>query len=205
MLKVALTGGIATGKSYVLARLKDRGIATIDADEIVHEALGPNTPTTRAIATQFGSVLLKPDGSIHRTLLGVKVFRDPETRQQLVAIIHPVVWETIWKWYATLDRSLGVASIPLLYETHHERDFDFVVVTHCPPEVQLQRILERDRISEEEALQRIAAQMPGEEKTGRANFVILTGGTKLTTDRQVDELLAALHNFTPATQPLRGS
>ena len=194
MLKVALTGGIATGKSYVLARLKERGVATIDADDIVHEALGPGTQTTKAIATQFGSVFLKPDGSIHRSLLAVKVFRDPEIRQQIEAIIHPVVWEAIEKWYATLDRPMGVASIPLLYETNRQGDFDFVVVTLCPPEAQLQRILERDRISEEEALQRIAAQMPADEKARRANFVILTGGTMIATDRQVDELLIALQH-----------
>ncbi len=74
---------------------------------------------------------------------------------------------------------MGVASIPLLYETNHEGDFDFVVVTLCPPEVQLQRILDRDRIPAEEALQRIAAQMPAHEKANRANFVIMTGGTML--------------------------
>jgi dephospho-CoA kinase len=192
MLKVALTGGIATGKSYVLARLKERGIATIDADDIVHEALGPGTPTTKAIATQFGSVFLKPDGSIHRTLLAVKVFRDPETRHQIEAIVHPLVYETIRRWFETLDRPMGVASVPLLYETHREKDFDFVVVTVCPPEVQVQRILERDRMTEEEAHQRIAAQIPAEEKAARADFVILTGGTTLATDRQVDELIIAL-------------
>jgi dephospho-CoA kinase len=192
MLKVALTGGIATGKSYVLARLKERGIATIDADDIVHEALGPGTPTTKAIATEFGSVFLKPDGSIHRTLLAVKVFRDPETRHQIEAIVHPLVYETIRRWFETLDRPMGVASIPLLYETHREKDFDFVVVTVCPPEVQVQRILERDRMTEEEAHQRIAAQIPAEEKAARADFVILTGGTTLATDRQVDELIIAL-------------
>ena len=76
MLKVALTGGIATGKSYVLARLKDLGIPTIDADEIVHDALGRGTATARAIATQFGSVFVKPDGSIDRSLLAGRVFRD---------------------------------------------------------------------------------------------------------------------------------
>lgn len=193
MLKVALTGGIATGKSYVLARLRDRGVPTIDADEIVHDALGPGTPTTNAIATQFGNVFLKPDGSIDRTLLGTKVFGDRESRLKLEAIIHPVVYETIRNWYATLESPMGVASVPLLFETRREGDFDFVAVTVCPPEVQLQRILERDRISEEEARQRIAAQMPAEQKAQRADFVILTGGTTLATDRQVDELLIAMH------------
>jgi len=192
MMKVALTGGIATGKSYVLERLRERGIATIDADDIVHEALGPGTSATRAIADQFGSVFLKRDGSIHRTLLAVKVFRDPETRHQIEAIVHPLVYATIRGWFDTLNRPVGVASIPLLYETGREGDFDFVVVTVCPPEVQLQRLRERDRISEEDARQRIAAQLPAEEKAARGDFVILTGGTTAATDKQVDELVAKL-------------
>lgn len=196
MLKVALTGGIATGKSYVLARLKESGIATIDADDIVHEALGPGTPATRSIETQVGSAYLKPDGSINRTLLAVKVFSDPETRHQIEAIVHPLVYATILRWFETIDRPIGVASIPLLYETRREKDFDFVVVTVCPPAVQLQRVLERDRMTEEEAHQRIAAQLPAQEKAARAHFVIRTGGTTLETDRQVDELVSKLERLT---------
>jgi len=192
MLRVALTGGIATGKSYVLARLKDRGIPTIDADEIVHEALGPGTPIAKSIADEFGSDLLKPDGAVNRRLLGAKVFSDTQTRLRIEAIVHPVVWDTIRTWFETLERPLGVASIPLLYETRHEGDFDIVVVTFCPPEAQLQRLLERDRSTEEDARQRIGAQMPADEKARRANFVIETGGAMSATDRQVDELLAAL-------------
>jgi dephospho-CoA kinase len=194
MLRVALTGGIATGKSYVLSRLRERGVPTIDADDIVHEALGPGTPTTKVIATQFGSVFLKPDGSIDRPRLGAKVFGDPESRRRLEGIIHPVVYQTISNWYDTLDRPMGIASVPLLFETQREGDFDFVAVTLCPPDVQLQRILERGGISEEEARQRIAAQIPAEQKAQRADFVIQTDGTKPATDRQVDELLIALHS-----------
>jgi dephospho-CoA kinase len=162
MLKVALTGGIATGKSYVLAKLRDRGVATIDADDIVHAALGPRTPTTKAIAAQFGSALLKPDGSINRGLLGAKVFKDPATRLAIEAIIHPVVYDEIRRWFAALDRPIGVASIPLLFETGRQGDFDFSVVTTCNPEQQLERLVERDRLTEEEASQRIAAQMPSD-------------------------------------------
>ena len=143
MLKVALTGGIATGKSYVLARLKDRGIPTIDADEIVHDALSPGTATAKAIATQFGSVFLKPDGSIDRSLLAGRVFRDRDARLQLEAIVHPVVYDAIRTWFDTLDGPIAVASIPLLYETRREQDFDVVVVTVCPPEMQLRRLLDR--------------------------------------------------------------
>jgi dephospho-CoA kinase len=191
MLKVALTGGIATGKSYVLARLKHRGIPTIDADDIVHEALGPGTPTAHAIAAQFGRIFLKPDGSIDRSMLAGPVFSDPQTRRQLEAIVHPVVYETIRTWFDTLDHPIAVASIPLLYETRREADFDAIVVTVCPPEMQLRRLLDRG-MSEEEGLQRIAAQIPAEEKAARGNFVIRTDGTMAETDRQVEELLVAL-------------
>ncbi len=196
MLKVALTGGIATGKSYVLARLKDRGIPTIDADDLVHEAFAPDTPTTRAITTEFGDAFLRTDGSIDRAALAAKVFTDPEARHQLEAIVHPFVYNAIRAWFDTLDRPIGVASIPLLYETGRENDFDFVAVTVCPPEVQLQRLIKRDHASEESARQRIAAQMPAEEKAARGNFVIHTAGPKLETDRQVGELVAALDGLT---------
>jgi dephospho-CoA kinase len=192
MLKVALTGGIATGKSYVLAKLRDRGVAAIDADDIVHAQLGPRTPTTNTIAAQFGRALLKPDGSIDRGLLGARVFSDPATRLAIEAIIHPVVYEEIRKWFATLDRPIGVASIPLLFETGRQGDFDFVVVTACNPEQQLERLVERDRMTEAEARRRIAAQMPSDEKAKRANYVIMTGGSKLATDKQVEELLVEL-------------
>jgi len=194
MLRVALTGGIATGKSYVLVRLRDRGIPTIDADDVVHEALGRGTPTATAIAEQFGRGFLRPDGSVDRALLAGSVFRDRDARLKLEAIVHPVVYEAISNWFKTLDRSLGVASIPLVYETGREHDFDVVVVTLCPPDRQLQRLLDRG-MSEEEAHQRIAAQMPAEEKAARGNFVIQTGGTMLATDRQIEELLVALNRL----------
>jgi dephospho-CoA kinase len=192
MLRVALTGGIATGKSYVLARLKDRGIATIDSDEIVHEALAPGTPASQAVATQIGSEFLKPDGGVDRTRLGAKVFKDPVVRATIEAIVHPIVYATIQEWFDAIEQPIGVASIPLLYETGHEKDFDFVVVTVCPPDVQLQRLVDRDRTSEEEARRRIAAQIPAEEKAARGDFVIRTGGAKAATDAQVDELMTVL-------------
>ena len=192
MLKVALTGGIATGKSYVLAKLHNRGVATIDADDIVHAELGPRTPTTKTIAARFGSALLKADGSIDRRLLAARVFGDPATRTAIEAIIHPVVYDEIRRWFAGLDRPIGVASIPLLFETGRQGDFDFVVVTACNPEQQLARLVERDRMTEQEARQRIAAQMPVDEKAKRANYVIMTGGSKLATDKQVEELLVEL-------------
>jgi dephospho-CoA kinase len=175
----------------VLARLKDRGIPTIDADDIVHEALGPGTPTAHAIAAQFGDIFLRADGSVDRAMLAGPVFGDREMRHQLEAIVHPVVYDRIRAWFETVDRPMGVASIPLLYETGRENDFDVVVVTVCSRDAQVQRLRERG-MSEEEAHQRIGAQLPAEDKAARGNFVIRTDGTMADTDRQVDQLLAAL-------------
>ena len=193
-LKVALTGGIATGKSYVLARLKERGVPVIDADDVVHEMLASHTPAADAIAAQLGSEFLKPDGSVDRAKVAAKVFSEPSARRQVEAIIHPFVYETIRKWFDALAGRMGVASIPLLLETNHQQDFDAVVVTVCPPELQLQRLLRREGMSEQEAKQRMAAQIPAEEKARRGNFVISTSGSKAETDRQVVELLESLRN-----------
>ncbi|MCM3880405.1 MAG: dephospho-CoA kinase [Vicinamibacterales bacterium] len=199
MLRIALTGGIATGKSYVLRKLRERRLATIDADDVVHAALGPNTPATKAIAGQFGEAFLKPDGSVDRKLLGARVFGDRQARQALEAIIHPVVYEELRKWYGALDTAIGVASIPLLFETGHEGDFDYIVVTACTRDQQMQRLVERDGLPEKEARQRLAAQMSTEEKINRADFVVSTEGTKADTDAQVDRLLLALTQLATET------
>ena len=192
MKRLALTGSIATGKSYVLSRLKERGVPVIDADDIVHEMLGSRTPTADAIAAEFGSDFLNADGSVDRGKMAAKVFSEPSARLRIESIIHPAVYETIRKWFDTLDGPVAVASIPLLYETNRQDDFDAVVATVCPPEVQLERLLARAGMSQDEARQRIAAQLPAGEKASRADYVIQTGGTKAETDRQVAGLLAAL-------------
>ena len=190
-MRVALTGGIATGKSYVLARLRERGIPVIDADRIVHEALGPSTATTEHILREFGTAMLNTDGSVDRAKLGEKVFADAEARLRLEAIVHPFVYETILNWFEAGKAPIGVASIPLLYETHREGDFDAVVVTACKADQQLERMIERG-MSEVEARRRMAAQMPAAEKAARADHVIWTGGTTHETDVQVEELLIEL-------------
>ena len=191
MIKVALTGGIATGKSHVLRHLRDRGIPALDADDLVHDGMRPETSITQAIALEFGTGVLNSDGSVDRALLGAKVFADPDARLRLEAIVHPSVYETICKWFEAANGTIGVVSIPLLYETHHETDFDVVVVTVCKPEQQLQRIMERG-LSEEEARLRMAAQIPTEDKALRADYVISTSGSTSETDAQVDDLLIEL-------------
>jgi len=195
MLRVALTGGIATGKTHVRRRFETLGFDTIDSDALVHEALGPRTPATAAIGRRFGDDVIAADGSVDRRRLGERVFGDDEARRELEGLLHPGVYAAITEWLDALARtgkSLGIADIPLLYETGHEDDFDVVIVVACDPDEQLRRVMARDGLSADAARQRVAAQMPIGDKVKRADFVIWTKGTLEETDRQVDELSKTL-------------
>jgi dephospho-CoA kinase len=195
MLKVALTGGIATGKSYVLERFRRRGVPTLDADSLAHGVTAAGTEATAAIATRFGADILAEDGSVDRAKLGSIIFADAAARRDLEALVHPAVYRAIvagLRAFELLDASpLAVVDVPLLYESGHADDFDRVIVTACPPELQRARLMARG-LSDGEARQRIAAQWATEDKARRATFVIRTDGTFEETDRQVDEILANL-------------
>jgi dephospho-CoA kinase len=194
MLRVALTGGIATGKSYCLARFAVHGVPTIDADVLAREAAAPGTPGLAAIAARFGPGVLSSDGALDRPGLGRLVFGDLKARAALEAIIHPEVYRRIREWFANLPAGtrLAVADIPLLFETGHNHDFDAVIVAACDPEEQVRRVMARDRLSDAEARARLAAQWPIEEKVRRASRVIWTDGGFAETDRQVDEVYDSL-------------
>jgi len=193
MRKVALTGGIATGKSSVRRRFAHHGVPTVDADILAHAAIAPGTPGAARVIETFGAAVLLPDGGVDRRALGAVVFANEAARRALEAIIHPAVYDAITAWYATLPPvPVAVADIPLLYESGRESDFDTVVVTACEPAEQVRRLRERDGLSLEEALQRIEAQLPVAEKARRANHVIRTDGTHAESDAQVDALLAIL-------------
>jgi len=199
MLRVALTGGIATGKSYVVARFRERGVPVIEADALVHQALVPGTGVSARVVERFGPGILDESGAIDRRRLGAIVFHDAGARQDLEALIHPAVYRAIEGWFAA-ERAEGrarwaVADIPLLYETGHEHEFDKVVVTACRPEQQVARITGRDLIPEDEACARLAAQWTIDEKARRADFVIRTDGTFADTDRQIDEVCARLNQL----------
>jgi dephospho-CoA kinase len=194
MLKVALTGGIATGKSHVLDRFRARGIACLDADLLAHGVTGPGTEATAAIAKRFGAGVLAADGGVDRGRLGAIVFADPAARQDLEAIVHPAVYRAIaagLRGFELTGSRLAIVDVPLLYETGHERDFDRVIVTACPMPAQVARLVARG-LSEREAGDRIAAQWPTAEKAARANHVIDTEGTFEETDRQIDDVFRRL-------------
>lgn len=194
MLKIALTGGIATGKSYVLARLQNMGVPCLDADELAHGVMAPGTEATSAIAERFGDVLAA-DGSVDRAKLGPLVFADPAARRELEAMVHPAVYRAIAAAMRGFERlggaPLAVVAIPLLYESGHAGEFDLVIATVCSPEEQLARLRARG-LNDEAAQQRLAAQLPAEEKARRATHVIRTDGTHAETDAQVDTLLTDL-------------
>jgi len=201
LLRVALTGGIATGKSYVRTRLAEHGIPTLDADVLAREAVAAGSSGLAAVAARFGTEVLLPDGSLDRRALGNVVFADAQARADLEAIIHPRVRDATATWLdrlAAAGESLAVVDIPLLYETGRDHDFDRVVVTSCPRSQQVARVVERDGLTSAQAEARIDAQLPTDDKVQRADFVIDTGGTFGDTNRQVDRVVEKLLELSAA-------
>ncbi|MPZ19224.1 MAG: dephospho-CoA kinase [Luteitalea sp.] len=195
MLRVALTGGIASGKSYVLRLFATHGLATIDADVLAREVVRPGTPGLAAIVERFGRELLRPDGTLDRGRLGQQIFSNEGARRDLEQIIHPAVYRAIDAAFAHLDQDgarLGVADIPLLFETGHENEFHRIVVTSCPRDVQIERMMTRDHLSREEAEQRLATQWPIDQKEAGADFVVHTAVPFEETNRQVAAVVEAL-------------
>ena len=201
MLKIALTGGIATGKSYVLEQFNKRGVPCLDADALVHGVEAAGTEATQAIAARFGDGVLTADGAVDRKKLGPIVFADPSARADLETIVHPAVYRAITAGLRAFERiggaALAIVDVPLLYETGHAGDFDRVIVTVCPLEKQIARLVERG-IPVTEAHQRLAAQLPADEKAARADFVIRTDGTFADTNQQVEQVLRQIREAEPA-------
>lgn len=191
MLKVALTGGIATGKSHVLDRFRQLGVPCLDADQLAHGVTAAGTEATQAIAERFGHDILDEEGAVDRQKLGAIAFPDARARRDLEAIVHPAVYRAITaglRAFELLEKPpVAVVDIPLLYETGRAGDFDRVIATVCSPATQLARLAERG-LSEVQARQRLAAQMPAEEKAARADFVIRTDGSPAETDAQVEKI-----------------
>ena len=197
MLRVALTGGIGTGKSYVVNRLRERHVACLDADALAHGVTVPGTEATAAIAARFGPDILDASGGVDRRKLGTIVFGDPAARRDLEAIVHPSVYRAISAALRALELTdapaMACVDIPLLYETGRAADFDKVIATVCPRDMQIARLLERG-LTRAEAEQRLAAQLPAAEKATRADYVIRTDGSFEETDRQVDDVLSKIAN-----------
>jgi len=180
MLRVALTGGIGTGKSAVLVAFAELGAPVLDADPLAHSVIARGTSGAAAVRMRFGDQVVLPDGSIDRRKLGQIVFGDDRARCDLEAIVHPEVYRTIQQWMdAQVGRGsvIAVAEIQLLFEIGKDADFDRIVVAACDPETQVRRVMRRSQLPELEVRQRVAAQIPLDEKVRRASYVIWTDGT----------------------------
>jgi dephospho-CoA kinase len=194
MVRVALTGGIATGKSFCLGVFATLGAATIDADILAREAVAPGSPGLAKVLGRFGPGVRRDDGTLDRAALGSVVFADRAARADLEAIIHPEVYRRIGEWYANLPAGtrVAIADIPLLFETGHQHQFERVIVCACAPAEQIRRIMVRDKLSAPEARARLAAQWPIEEKVARADYVIRTDGLMDETRERVREVYRSL-------------
>lgn len=190
---VGLTGGIASGKSTVSRILERLGAVVVDADQLAREAVMPGTSAHRSIVAAFGEGILLPDGSIDRKALGSIIFADSSARKRLEAITHPAIRELAERRLAELSRSgvsVAVYMAALLIEAGAADRVDEVWVVYVDRETQVRRVMARDGLSRLEAEQRLAAQMPMEEKAARGQVVVDNNGTPEELERRVEEIWA---------------
>ncbi len=201
MLKVGLTGGIASGKSTVSRIFASFGAKVLDADEVAREVLLPGQPAWTRLRQAFGQEFFHPDGTVKRKQLRKLVFADPEKRSQLNAIVHPEVMKEINRRSEILSSSIqtGVllVDVPLLLEVGVANRFDKVVVVYVSESVQINRLQQRDGISEEEAKQALKAQMALSNKVEQADYVIDNSGTLEETLAQVEKVWEELLELAP--------
>ncbi|MBD8477292.1 dephospho-CoA kinase [Microbacterium sp. CFBP 8794] len=191
---LALTGGIASGKSTISGFLAAKGAVVVDADAIVREVQAPGTPVLDGIAAEFGPEVLRADGSLDRAALGARVFGHPDRLAALNALVHPAVRaESVRRFRAALDadpEAVVVYDVPLLAEARAGDEWDLVVVAHAPAAVRVRRLVETRGMSEDDARARIASQVSDDERLALADVVIDTAADLDATRRQVDELWA---------------
>jgi len=199
MLKVGLTGGIATGKSFVLGVLGELGCEALDADQTAREVVEPGQPAFDEIVAHFGQQIVGEDGKLNRAKLGAVVFNNAAEREKLNSIVHPRVFEAQAHWMAQIElhnpQAIVVIDAALMIETGSYRRFDKVVVVHCELEIQLQRLMERNQLTKEEAMARISSQMPSAEKLKFADFAINTSLGFDDTRRQIESLYEQLRKI----------
>jgi dephospho-CoA kinase len=185
MLRVGLTGSIGVGKSFVTSVFEELGCHVLDADQTAREVVMPDTPGLRALTDAFGEDILNTDGTLNRKRLGARIFTDQAERERLNHILHPFIIarqdEIMRGWEAEDPNGIGIIDAALMIESGGYKRFDKLIVVHCRPEVQLERLILRDNLSRDEALRRINSQMPQEEKQKFADYLIDTSdGFELT-------------------------
>lgn len=193
---VALTGGIASGKSTIARRLAELGAVIVDADQVVRDVQQPGSPVLDAIAAEFGEGMLRADGSLDRAGLGTRVFGDAAAVQRLNAIVHPAVRVESQRQFdaafALDPHAVVVYDVPLLAEARLGDPWDLIVVAHAPADVRARRLVELRGLTAADAAARIGSQVSDDERLRIADVVIDTAGSIAHTLAQVDELWSAL-------------
>lgn len=191
MLRVGLTGSIGVGKSYVASIFIELGCHVLDADQTAREVVMPGSRGLEALVEVFGEDILTTDGTLDRKRLGTLIFADQSKRDLLNHILHPFIIarqdEILNAWEAEDPDGIGIVDAALMIESGGYKRFDKLIVVHCRPEVQLERLMLRDKLSRDEALRRINSQMPQEEKQKFADYLIDTSdGFESTRSRSVE-------------------
>ena len=205
MLKVGLTGGIASGKSTVSEAFARLGAKVLDADEVAREVVLPGKPAWTKLRHTFGSEFFHPDGRLNRSKLRRLVFADPEQRSRLNEIVHPEVMREIDSRFEQLtssaEHAVVLVDVPLLIEVGVAHRFDKVVVVYANESVQAMRLMQRDGLSREEARQALSVQIDLREKAKKADFVIDNSGTPGETQAQVEKVWQELLELARARKP----
>jgi len=206
VLRVGLTGGIATGKSEVGKVFSEEGAFLLDADALGHELMMPGTEGYREIRQAFGEGILAPDSAIDRGKLGTLVFRDSASRLRLNEILHPLILEEEQRQIREFARrsppgGIAVTQAALLVEAGVHESYDRLVVTHCSPETQIRRLLVRDGLSEDEAASRIKAQGDPRAKIKLADYLVDTTGSLDATRDQARRVYEALRQEWESRRP----
>jgi len=191
MALIALTGGIASGKSTIARRLAERGAVIVDADQIVRDVQAPGSPVLAAIGEAFGAEIIGADGALDRAALGAKVFGHPEQLARLNAIVHPAVRIESQRRFDQAAADSGavvVYDVPLLVEARVDDPWDLIVVAHAPLEERRRRLVELRGMPERAAQERIDAQVSDERRLAIADVVIDTSGSLEQTLAQTDAL-----------------
>ena len=196
MIIAGLTGGIATGKSTVSSILREAGAIIIDADAIARDAVKKNLPAWHEIVRVFGKEVLLPDGEIDRARLGGIIFRDSTKKEILNKIVHPHVIQKVAELIEEIGGrapdSIVILDVPLLIEAEMHKGLEDVILVYTPEQLQIKRLIERDGISDEEALLRVRSQMPIEKKREFATIIIDNSGTIETTNKRALEVFDGL-------------
>jgi len=209
MVRVGLTGGIATGKTTAGQMFVDLGCHLLESDDIAHELYQPAQPVHDSVVREFGLKVLAADGSIDRKILGEIVFNNAVLRNKLNSIVHPAIIRRQEEWLDALERrdahAIGIVSAALMIEVGTYKNYQKLIVVSCTPEEQRRRLAERSALTSAQIEARIAAQMPLSEKMKFADYVIDNSGDLTRTRRQVEEVNSKLRQLSANTSDTRRS